>query len=529
MRSSIAAAAAALFVALLAGQSLPALGGTEQEARAVPPDRAAYEAAMAVPDLKERYERLEGFLAGFPESPFRGMAHQALLDIVIALWPEDEARIRRQIEELVAPFAEDGRSGVYDNVARKLLAGRVMLEEAEAYARRSLALIDRPEYEEQYIGRARSAYAARNETPPEDEVLRARFRSARSLNLSTLGCVLLARGRVEEARAVLEEALAGDRVQVAASACMAEIAESAGEVEAALAHLGAALLSGHARDADRKKYETLYRSTGRRAGGEDDYLDDLYRKLFPPLPPPARYEPGPARSDRVVLAEVFTGAGCNPCLGVDLAFDSLLLRYGREELVVLMYHVPVPRPDPLSNDATRARHASYGVKQAPVVVIDGAIDHAGGGPRDMAPRIFERLREAIDRRLEVKAGAELNVEVVRGGRQVVVSIAARKPAEGETRAVCALVETETRYSGENGFRFHPMVVRALAGADGRGLELQEGETLRHVFDLDEVQESLDVNSPPIDPSRLAVAAFLQDSKTGEILQAAWARLASQSL
>ncbi len=39
-----------------------------------------------------------------------------------------------------------------------------------------------------------------------------------------------------------------------------------------------------------------------------------------------RYDPE-VESNRVVLAELFTGADCGPCVAADLAFDGLMERY----------------------------------------------------------------------------------------------------------------------------------------------------------------------------------------------------------
>ncbi len=54
----------------------------------------------------------------------------------------------------------------------------------------------------------------------------------------------------------------------------------------------------------------------------------------------------------------------------------------------------------------------------------------------------------------------------------------------------ALVEERVRYTGENGVRFHPMVVRSLArqDKDTQGFVLKPGQslTVRHTFDLDKV-------------------------------------------
>ena len=38
---------------------------------------------------------------------------------------------------------------------------------------------------------------------------------------------------------------------------------------------------------------------------------------------------------------------------------------------MVMYHVHVPRPDPMTTDATMARHKTYGANGVPAFAIDG--------------------------------------------------------------------------------------------------------------------------------------------------------------
>ena len=58
--------------------------------------------------------------------------------------------------------------------------------------------------------------------------------------------------------------------------------------------------------------------------------------------------------------------------------------------------------------------------------------------------------------------------------------AAAAPAEPQLVVNFALVEDEIRYSGENGIRFHRMVVRALAKPADSGFRVTAGDN----FDLD---------------------------------------------
>ena len=114
--------------------------------------------------------------------------------------------------------------------------------------------------------------------------------------------------------------------------------------------------------------------------GLEEKLDAEYLKLNPPPIKVEHYAPTAKRSNKTVLAEVFTGAGCGPCVAADLGFDAMMERYKREELVVLMYHLHIPLPDPMTNLATQARGKFYAVNGVPSYAMDGK-SASGGGTR----------------------------------------------------------------------------------------------------------------------------------------------------
>src|SRR5207253_3126066 len=121
-------------------------------------------------------------------------------------------------------------------------------------------------------------------------------------------------------------------------------------------------LTGHGDKDTVQRLEGLYAKVhGDSSESLDEYLDDTYRKRFPNPLHAEPYLKTAARTDRAVLAEVFTGSGCPPCVAADLAFDVALERYSRNDVVVLMYHQHIPRPDPMTNPATLARAKFYNV------------------------------------------------------------------------------------------------------------------------------------------------------------------------
>ena len=108
-----------------------------------------------------------------------------------------------------------------------------------------------------------------------------------------------------------------------------------------------------------------------------------------------------------------------------------------------------------------------------------------------------------------------------------------------------LVEKEIRHLGENGIRFHPMVVRAFGGEKGEGyaIEANGKGTFDASFDLEaiskEIKKELDeyeakghrgesfkfsAKKYEIDRGDLAVVVFVQDDKTRHVLQAGYVDL-----
>ncbi|HXA51079.1 MAG TPA: hypothetical protein VNV86_12270, partial [Candidatus Acidoferrum sp.] len=290
--------------------------------------------------------------------------------------------------------------------------------------------------------------------------------------------------------------------------------------------------------------EDLYRkSHGGSLDGIDAMLDTEYRKRFPNPVHVQPYQPAEKRSDRVVLGEVFTGSGCPPCAAADLAFDAAMERFAHKDVAVVMYHQHIPRPDPMTTLETTARAKFYAVRGVPTFAVDGK-DTIGGGSRDMAGGVYDKLVKDVEKELETPAEAHLKVDAALDGNTVRAG-ASVEPVKGQDlRVQILLVEKELRFNGENGIRFHPMVVRAFGGEKGDGFPLEPaGGTFAATFDLDAVSKAIKDHLDDyeakghrgetfrfaekkyqIDRGNLAVVVFVQDGKTKHVLQAAWVDL-----
>jgi len=246
-----------------------------------------------------------------------------------------------------------------------------------------------------------------------------------------------------------------------------------------------------------------------------------------------------------VLEELFTGSGCDPCAGADLAVDAELERYSRKELALLAFDQHIPEPDPLANPDGVKRFAFYNAVGTPTLAIDGTTKIIGAN-RDGAQERFEAINKLVEKALQSPAEAEIKLAARRNGDRIEVRASAAniKSDSKDLKLQIVLVEDRLRYSGENGIRFHPMVVRSVA-RDDEGFPVEPGKDcdVEYTFDIPKIGEGLksyldgyeksnDRFGPitfiqemyAIDPANLSVVAFVQDIKTKHVLQASYVRV-----
>jgi hypothetical protein len=258
-------------------------------------------------------------------------------------------------------------------------------------------------------------------------------------------------------------------------------------------------------------------------------------------------------------------------VGASIAFDAALNKYRRSEYILLSYHVHIPLPDPMVNPATLVRQQFYGVRSSPSYVVNGEVS-GGGGSADGASTLFEsKIDPMIAKYLDEAPEASIQHPAPAAKSAVKVKTTVSKVAStsDKLRLQIALVEGHVRYSGENGNRFHDMVVRALApppapadkkpeageaatGTTGTappalGFPLKPGQggTFEYTFDIAKAvadalahlqdyetntrkgQYSFREKKHEIDESKLAVVAFIQDEATKKILQAVYTKVESK--
>lgn len=500
---------------------------------ATPADRAAFQSALGEKDPAKKIAALEGFLAGFPGS--RMMARMARREIVSTALAQDAAQGIAKASALASGLSANQSAMIHQTLAAGLLARKQMLDEAEAAALLALKLFN---FDEFAATAAEEAGAAR-QAVPADAQIRTRFESQQAQYRETAGQVMAENGKTAEARAMLSEVLRINPSLAGSAAALAALAAKEGKTAEALGYLAHAMLAKPS-PASRSAFAEGWKKEKGDADAKP-FLDGLYRSAFRSPLHPERYAASPKRSGRVVLAELYTGAGCPPCVAADLAFDAVLERYARADVAFVAYHEHIPRPDPMANFDTIARWKWQQGRAVPTYLIDGEQTGIGGGGRDAAAEVEAAIRTKIDARLESAAGAALALKVKQKGNVIEARAKVRDAAASPDLALhIVLVEKQVTYSGENGIRFHPMAARSIATYDLRGktaankthrfnLATVERALVRHIDAFEKFDERHNKDgkfrfaerTTRINTADLAVVAFVQDSKTRQVLQAVY--------
>lgn len=256
---------------------------------------------------------------------------------------------------------------------------------------------------------------------------------------------------------------------------------------------------------------------------------------------------------RRVLAELFTGAECGPCVSSDQAFDLLAEHYPHTDLVILEYHVHIPGPDPLTNPDSYKRYAYYGGDfGTPTVFIDGKEKILGGGNDLVTANRFRVYDHLISKRMKHKPGAVISGKAVHNNYDVVtitlelqpstiLNISSKGADTPHLSLFIALAEKSVSYTGANGVSKHLFVVRDIIdGFAGKVIKKNKKSILYSVsVDLNEVRKGISeyLDDPTkdeswrggsfggwrertdkIDSSNLAVVAWVQNTLTNEVLQ-----------
>jgi hypothetical protein len=270
-------------------------------------------------------------------------------------------------------------------------------------------------------------------------------------------------------------------------------------------------------------------------GSGDGFGAALEAKLKALPYEPAAFKAPANWKGKTVLAELFTGSECPPCVGADLGFDGLVESYPAKYLAVLEYHLPIPRPDPMMNPATKKRQDYYGIDSTPTAVFDGEKRMPGGGPRGMAEGKYKQYMAEVDSRLGGVPVVALKVKAVLAGDTVRVEYDLGKAVPGAEYQV-VLVQGEESYKGSNGLAVHKFVVRDMVTVDPAAgkrtsfdLAASERTADQYLTEFETTNKRFQGFKFPerhfkIDRTKLGIVLFAQDKETKKVLSAAVAEV-----
>jgi hypothetical protein len=380
-------------------------------------------------------------------------------------------------------------------------------------------------------------------------------------------------GRFEQAEKAYRDSFAV-KVSKESALGIARSAEKNGLHDETLKYATVAALTGKLDPAEMTYFYSAYAKLHQgKTHGVDEYLDTEFKKSYRNPVKSEKYKATARRSDRVVLAEFFTGAGCVPCIPYDYTFEKVIEDYSEKDVAVLAYHWHAPTMDPLGNHSADSRVKYYGINSAPNLFIDGKkfekdFDYNGAsGEQNKIQQAADAVNTVLKDGLETVPEAGIDLKAKRSGQTVAVEVEADKlkTASDDITLHIALVENEATYSGENGLRFHIKVVRALAGDNekrvfGFKVDPSKPNRFEYIFDVykvvaqnfayydaqtsermkefvkrmgGKIPEGFNIDfkfkyaKNQIDSSHLSVIAFLQDNKTKKILQSSVVNLASK--
>jgi tetratricopeptide (TPR) repeat protein len=478
-----------------AAQQPPATPPPPVAPRPRSPEQQAYDGAMAMKDPFDKIEALERIRSGFPKSAFLSMVDSSLLDLLVNNCPDRLSEVGEVFDRVVRSISEGPRASnaesrllLLQRPVTLLVDKKLHLDKAEAAVESALGSIDLDplKFFQTEIDRAK----ALKQPEPTASAVVTRLKSTRGRGLELLGRVYSAKGD-PRAEATLRDALAANPSSAQVALLLAGLEAKRGDDSAALDHYLQAALSLKLKADDDKAMRALFSKLRGPGADIEYYLDGVYHKMLPNPVTPTKWTASPTRSTRLVLAEAFTGSACAPCVSESLAFQALLERYPEAEVASLAYHVHIPGPDPMTTSGSAGRKLFYEVKGVPTFNVDGALVKLGGGPRDNTATVYADYVKAIDKALETPARAKMSVAAELRGDKIDVK-ALMSEIEGDAKGLTlhvVLAERKLRFSGENGIRFHEMVVRAMAGKDGAGLPINPADDRSiklmemHTFDI----------------------------------------------
>lgn len=498
---------------VLAALSAALQAGTQAER---PPEYRELVRALRIEDLDARLKELERIKAAYPESQYRLMIDNQILGVKVEM--ADKLETILDLQRSVLESSQSAQRPLY-----------YFTYSLDILQHKNLAKFDKKKVTqavEQYMAEAHRAASDPEflkTSPPQQQ---AYLKSNLPNFYIALAMAFLNEGKPERAMQALEDFRKnGGRPEKMFYYTLGRTQDKLGRDKEALEAYFEAAVENY-EDAYVKARE-LWEKVHKSGAGFADKLEARQREL-PFHPEPFQPEAGSWKG-KAVLAELFTGSECPPCVAADLGFDGLIEGYERQHLAVLVYHLPIPRPDPMTNKASRGRALFYGVNSTPTTFFDGEKKGGGGGQRPMAQEKYKEYAAAVNERVFAAPEVKLKVSARISGDSVQVKFSADKELPGADYHI-VLVQKEEKYLGSNGLYFHKLVVRdfvTLDAATAKGgstrFSIMQAEADAEAR-LDEVENerafTFSERHSRIDRENLSIVLFLQNSESKTVYNAA---------
>lgn len=419
---------------------------TTQARPAPPPEQAEIQAAMNITDLNARLAELRRIFAAYPESRLVANIKGHILTTVSQRAETLDEVLAAQKEVINSARLQD-RFGLISS-ATSAIVGHAKIDDfskpavlaaVQDYKRDAISLLSNPEY-----------VASIPENRREASISTSKL--AFELPMAT---VQLMNGNGQAALAILEEYKNNGTQSPNYFNLLGQSYAKLNRHSEALEAFFEATTNGLSTAAADAKVAYA------KVHGNDAGFDAALKARQATLP----FHPPPFKAPenwqgKAVLAELFTGSECPPCVAADFGFDGLIESYPTKHLVVLEYHLPIPRYDPMMNPATQVRQDYYNVGSTPTVIIDGITPASGGGGRSASLATFNRYKEAIDPKMGNATPVTIKASATLSGQNVKVDCEFSKVVEGADYNV-VLVQGMEEFAGGNGIIHHKMVVRAI--------------------------------------------------------------------
>jgi len=231
----------------------------------------------------------------------------------------------------------------------------------------------------------------------------------------------------------------------------------------------------------------------------------LFVLVFVLLPGSFKLQGKEFASSRKVLLELFTATWCGPCATYGHYADETYDYFGSDKVILLRNQV---WQDGLDTPETNARCSFYGVSGVPTLYVNGQYSYHPADYNNYRAKISDLLSKSP------KISISLDAQTNSSSQFVSLTVEVKLLESIDTKnlnIVVALYEKQVNYTGSNKVPTHRFVIRDY-------IFDELGSRINFVNGLAKINLPIMLKKDA-NPSDFGIAAWVQDMKTLEVLQA----------